>query len=132
MRGNLSNRLNIQCAFPFRRVWLCEYVRSLPRAEGHKGFEDFIEMFEGKYPNAVECLKKDWDVLLAFHDFPAEHWVHIPTTNPIESTFATVRLRHRRTKGNGSPVACLTTVFKLSGTTSRAASAASESLCLTT
>jgi len=83
------------------------------RVEGHKAFDDFIEMFEGKYPNAVECLRKDRDVLLAFYDFPAEHWVHIRTTNPIESTFATVRLRHRRTKGNGSRVACLTMVFKL-------------------
>jgi putative transposase len=52
-------------------------------------------------------------VLLTFYDFPAEHWRHLRTTNPIESTFATVRLRHRRTKGNGSRLACLTMVFKL-------------------
>jgi transposase-like protein len=52
-------------------------------------------------------------VLLTFYDFPAEHWIHLRTTNPIESTFATVRLRHRRTKGNGSRLACLTMVFKL-------------------
>ena len=52
-------------------------------------------------------------MLLTFYDFPAEHWVHLRTTNPIESTFATVRLRHRRTKGSGSRVACLTMVFKL-------------------
>jgi transposase-like protein len=52
-------------------------------------------------------------VLLTFYDFPAEHWRHLRTTNPIESTFATVRLRHRRTKGNGSRVACLAMVFKL-------------------
>ena len=52
-------------------------------------------------------------MLLAFYDFPAEHWIHLRTTNPIESTFATVRLRHRRTKGNGSRKACLTMVFKL-------------------
>ncbi|MBI2827600.1 MAG: transposase, partial [Planctomycetia bacterium] len=56
---------------------------------------------------------KDRDVLLAFYDFPAEHWIHLRTTNPIESTFATVRLRHCRTKGNGSRAACLTMVFKL-------------------
>lgn len=54
-------------------------------------------MFEAKYPAAVE---KDRDVLLAIYDFPAEHWIHIRTTNPIESTFATVRLRHRKTKGS--------------------------------
>jgi len=58
-------------------------------------------------------LKKDRDVLLTFYDFPAEHWIHIRTTNPIESVFATVRLRHRKTKGSGSRVACLAMVFKL-------------------
>lgn len=83
------------------------------RAEGHKAFDAFMEMFEAKYPAAVECLKKDRDVLLTFYDFPAEHWIHIRTTNPIESTFATVRLRHRKTKGSGSRMACLTMVFKL-------------------
>jgi len=83
------------------------------RAEGYKAFDAFAEMFEAKYPAAVECLKKDREVLLTFYDFPAEHWIHIRTTNPIESTFATVRLRHRKTKGSGSRVACLTMVFKL-------------------
>jgi len=83
------------------------------RADGHKAFDAFMEMFEAKYPAAVECLKKDREVLLTFYDFPAEHWMHIRTTNPIESTFATVRLRHRKTKGSGSRVACLTMVFKL-------------------
>jgi transposase-like protein len=58
-----------------------------------------------KYANACECLAKDRDVLLTFYDFPAEHWRHLRTTNPIESTFATIRLRHRRTKGNGSRIA---------------------------
>ena len=52
-------------------------------------------------------------MLLTFYDFPAEHWMHIRTTNPIESTFATVRLRHRKTKGSGSRKACLAMVFKL-------------------
>lgn len=83
------------------------------RADGHKAFDAFAEMFEAKYPGAVECLKKDREVLLTFYDFPAEHWIHIRTTNPIESTFATVRLRHRKTKGSGSRMACLTMVFKL-------------------
>ena len=64
-------------------------------------------------PKATECLSKDRGELLAFYDFPAEHWLHIRTTNPIESTFATVRLRHRKTKGSGSRIACLTMVFKL-------------------
>jgi len=83
------------------------------RADGEAAFDAFIEMFEPKYPKAVECLRKDRDVLLTFYDFPAEHWIHIRTTNPIESTFATVRLRHRKTKGSGSRVACLAMVFKL-------------------
>ena len=68
---------------------------------------------EKKYPKAVECLEKDRKVLLAFYDFPAEHWMHLRTTNPIESTFATVRLRQRRTKGCGSREASLTMVFML-------------------
>jgi len=83
------------------------------RTDAHKACDAFAEMFEAKYPKAVACLNKDRDALLTFYDFPAEHWVHIRTTNPIESTFATVRLRHRRTKGSGSRVACLTMVFKL-------------------
>ena len=83
------------------------------RAEGEQAFDAFLAMFAAKYPPAVECLKKDRDVLLTFYDFPAEHWIHLRTTNPIESTFATVRLRHRRTKGNGRRAACLTRVFEL-------------------
>jgi putative transposase len=78
-----------------------------------KAFDLFVRTYEAKYPKATECLKKDRDVLLSFYDFPAEHWVHIRTTNPIESVFATVRLRHDKTKGNGSRAACLAMVFKL-------------------
>lgn len=55
--------------------------------------------YRAKYPKAVECLEKDYDDLLTFYDFPAEHWIHIRTTNPIESTFVTVRLRTHKTKG---------------------------------
>ena len=76
-------------------------------------------MFEAKYPKATACLKKDRDVLLTFYGFPAEHWIHIRTTNPIESVFATVRFRHRKTKGSGSRVACLAMVFKLMESASR-------------
>ena len=83
------------------------------KAEAEKAFALFVATFEAKYPKAVACLRKDRDVLLTFYDFPAEHWIHLRTTNPIESTFATVRLRHRRTKGSGSRTACLTMVFKL-------------------
>ena len=65
-----------------------------------------------EYPGAVACLVKDRDVLLEFYNFPADHWTHLRTTNPVESTFATVRLRHRRTKGSGSRNASLAMVFK--------------------
>ncbi len=83
------------------------------RTEAEKAFDLFVATFEAKYPQATACLAKDRDVLLTFYDFPAEHWTHLRRTNPIESTFATVRLRTRRTKGCGSRVACLTMVFKL-------------------
>ena len=69
--------------------------------------------WQAKYPKATDCLAKDRDALLAFYDFPAEHWLHMRTTNPIESVFATVRLRTCKTKGCGSRVACETMVFKL-------------------
>jgi putative transposase len=83
------------------------------RQEASQAFDRFVQTFEAKYSKATECLVKDRDVLLTFYDFPAEHWVHLRTTNPIESTFATVRLRTVRTKGSGSRTACLTMVFKL-------------------
>jgi putative transposase len=89
-------------------IWMAE-----TKAEAEKAFDLFIETWQAKYPKAAACLAKDRDVLLAFYDFPAEHWVHIRTTNPIESTFATVRLRTVRTKGCGSRIACLTMVFRL-------------------
>jgi len=83
------------------------------RTEAEKAFDVFVATFEAKYPKATVCLAKDRAALLAFYDFPAEHWVHLRTSNPIESTFATVRLRTHKTKGSGSRTACLTMVFKL-------------------
>jgi putative transposase len=83
------------------------------KADAERAFDLFVEMYQAKYPKAVECLVKDREVLLTFYDFPAEHWVHLRTTNPIESTFATVRLRTHKTKGCGSRIATLTMVFKL-------------------
>ncbi len=76
-------------------------------------FDRFIEEFALKYPKAVACLTKDRGCLLSFYDYPAEHWPHLRSTNVIESTFATVRLRTRKTKGCGSRIATLTMVFKL-------------------
>jgi transposase-like protein len=83
------------------------------RRDAEAAFDLFLETFGAKYPAATECLEKDRDALLRFYDFPAEHWRHVRTSNPIESTFATVRLRTNKTKGSGSRVACLTMVFKL-------------------
>ena len=66
-----------------------------------------------KWRPSVACLAKDRDVQLTFYDFPAEHWKHLRTTNPIESTFATIRLRHRKTKGSGTRRTSLAMMFKL-------------------
>lgn len=90
------------------QIWMAE-----TRQDAEAAFDLFLEKYGAKYPKAAECLEKDRAALLAFYDFPAEHWKHLRTTNPIESTFATVRLRHRRTKGSGSRDACLAMVYKL-------------------
>lgn len=81
--------------------------------EAEQCFDAFIQTYEAKYPKAVECLKKDRDVLLTFYDFPAEHWRHIRTTNPIESTFATVRLRTAKVRSCFSSLTVLTMAFQL-------------------
>jgi len=78
-----------------------------------EAYEHFVGSWQEKYPKAVDCLREDKEELFAFYDFPATHWNHIRTTNPIESTYATVRLRTKRTKGCGSRMATLTMVFKL-------------------
>jgi putative transposase len=89
------------------------------KADAEKAFKLFVKTYRAKYPKATECLEKDKEVLLTFNDFPAEHWVHIRTTNPIESVFSTVRLRHDEAKGSGSRVACPTMVLKLMESASR-------------
>ena len=83
------------------------------RKQAYEAFEYFIQSYEAKYPKATECLQKDKVELLAFYDFPAEHWVHIRTTNPIESTFSMVRHRTYKSKGAFSRTTILTMVFKL-------------------
>jgi putative transposase len=83
------------------------------RIDAERSFNLFVDAFELKYGSAVACLVADRVDLLAFYDFPAEHWIHLRTSNPIESTFASVRLRTAKTKGSGSRIACLTMVFKL-------------------
>lgn len=78
-----------------------------------KACEEFLNHYSAKYPHACKCLEKDKEQLFTFYDFPAEHWIHLRTTNPIESTFATVRHRTRQTKGCGSRMATLTMVYKM-------------------
>lgn len=94
-----------------------ERIHDMYMAETKKealcAYDEFLHLYEAKFPKACECLKKDKDVLFTFYDFPAEHWIHLRTTNPIESTFATVRHRTRRTKGCGSRIATLMMVYKL-------------------
>src|SRR5215468_9398810 len=98
---------------PKAKERLHEIYLAPSRAEADKAFDLFLRTYEAKYPKATECLAKDRAELLAFYDFPAEHWLHLRTTNVIESVFATVRLRTEKTKGSGTRVACLTMVFKL-------------------
>ncbi|MEM6365291.1 MAG: IS256 family transposase, partial [Planctomycetota bacterium] len=95
-------------------IWQAE-----TKQDAEKAFDSFLEKYGAKYSQACECLKKDRDVLLTFYDFPAEHWSHLRTTNPIESTFATIRLRHRKTKGNGTRRASLAMMFKLAESASK-------------
>jgi transposase-like protein len=110
--GNVLNALpksmQSKAKADLHEIWMAE-----TRKDASKAFDVFLEKYEAKYPKAAKCLAKDRDVLLAFYDFPGAHWIHLRTTNPIESTFATVRLRHRRTKGSGTRQASLVMVFKL-------------------
>ena len=104
---------------PKAKEMLHEIYLAPSRAEAEKAFDLFLRTYEAKYPKATGCLGKDRRELLVFYDFPAEHWLHVRTTNVIESVFATVRLRTEKTKGSGTRVACLTMVFKLMQSASR-------------
>jgi putative transposase len=101
-------RLQPRAKAAIHEIWMAD-----TRQAAHQAFDSFLATYNAKYPKACECLAKDRDELLTFYDFPAEHWKHLRTTNPIESVFATVRLRHKRTKGNGSRAACLAMVHQL-------------------
>jgi transposase-like protein len=110
--GNILDKMpkHVQ---PSAKRMLQEICLAETRGNAVKAYQDFIRLYKDKYPKAVECLIKDEKELLAFFDFPAAHWAHIKTTNPIESTFATVRHRHRQTKGCGSVRATISMAFKL-------------------
>src|SRR5205823_3721671 len=98
---------------PAAKAMLHEIWMSATRADAIKAFDRFIEVYGTKWPRAAECLEKDRAEMLAFYDFPAEHWQHLRTSNPIESTFATVRHRTIRSKGCLSNKTALAMVFKL-------------------
>jgi transposase-like protein len=95
------------------REMLHEIWMASTKKAAEKAFDLFVATYRAKYPKAVECLEKDRAELLVFYDFPAEHWKHIRTTNPIESTFSTVRLRTAKTRGCLSRTSTLTMVFRL-------------------
>lgn len=83
------------------------------RKDALEAYNYFLDLYRAKYPKACFCLEKDKDSLFTFFDFPAEHWQHIRTTNPIESTFATVRHRTKRTKGRGTRQATVTMIWRM-------------------
>ena len=89
-------------------IWMAE-----DRKSAYKAYDLFVKDYSAKYKKATECLIKDKEEMLAFYDFPAEHWIHIKTSNPIESTFASVRLRTHKMKSCGSRTTTLRMVFKL-------------------
>jgi putative transposase len=98
---------------PSAKKLIHEMYMAPSREAALKAYNCFVATYEAKYPGACKCLIKDKDQLFTFYDFPALHWQHIRTTNPIESTFATIRHRSRLTKGAGSRQATLSMVFKL-------------------
>jgi len=110
--ANILNKLP-KSQQPKAKAALHEIWMAATRQEAEKAFDHFLKVYRPKYPKAAECLEKDRDVLLTFYDFPAEHWIHLRTTNPIESTFATARLRTAKTRGCGSRESILAMVFML-------------------
>lgn len=104
----LPKSLQPKAKAALHEIWMAE-----TKAQALVAFEQFVAAFGAKYPKAVECLVKDREVLLAFYDFPAEHWIHIRTSNAIESTFATIRHRTERTKGCLTRDGMLSMIFKL-------------------
>src|SRR5712672_1827166 len=106
--GKLPKSQQPKAKRALQEIWMAE-----TKAAAELAFDAFIESYTPKYEKAADCLSKDRDTLLAFYDFPAEHWKHLRTTNPIESTFATVRHRTIRSKGCLSNRTALAMVFKL-------------------
>jgi len=110
--GNVLNALP-KSAQPGAKAALAEIYNAEDRDHAVKAAKAFDDLYGTKWPKATAKITDDLDVLLTFYDYPAEHWIHLRTTNPIESTFATVRLRQRVTKGPGSRAAGIAMAFKL-------------------
>jgi transposase-like protein len=91
-----------------QNIWM-----AATKEDAEKAFDRFLQSYDDKYPKAANCLRKDREALLTFYDFPARHWSHIRTTNPIESTFSTIRLRTAKTRNNLSRATLLSLVYKL-------------------
>ena len=106
--NNLPKSVQAHAKHHVHQVWMAP-----TKEEAEAAFDYFVQAYGAKYPKAVECLTKDREELLTFYDFPAQHWMHIRTTNPIESTFATIRLRTAKTRGCLSRQTVLPMVFKL-------------------
>lgn len=104
----LPKKLQPQAKRGLHDIWIADSRRTAEHM-----FDKFLRIYRDKYPKATECLSKDRDTLLAFYDFPASHWSHIRTTNPVESVFATVKLRTAKTKGCLSLVTAEAMTFKL-------------------
>jgi putative transposase len=104
----LPKSLHAKAKHALQDIWMAE-----TRTDAEAAFDGFIECYGVKYQKAVECLSKDRELLLAFYDFPAEHWKHLRTTNPIESRFATVRHRTVRSRGCLSNKTALAMIYKL-------------------
>lgn len=109
---NITNALP-KSAQPGAKKALQEIYNAEDRAHAEKAVTAFERAYGAKWPKAVAKITDDAEELLAFYGFPAEHWIHLRTTNPIESTFSTVKLRTKVTRGAGSPAAALAMVFKL-------------------
>ncbi len=100
-------------AHPGAKAALAEIYNAEDRDHAPKAIKAFEDLYGAKWTKAVAKITDHVDVLLAFYDYPAKHWIHLRTTNPIEPTFATVRLRQRVTKGPGSRAAGIAMAFKL-------------------
>jgi putative transposase len=106
--NKLPKHLQGKAKSDLHQIWM-----AATRDKAYSAFATFVESYAPKYPKATECLAKDKEALLTFYDFPAAHWMHLRTTNPIESSFATVRLRTAKTRGCVSRTSILSMVFKL-------------------